>query len=652
MAKESPLLEKEKQIKEPKYSDKEQEYLGALRTKMEQARDSRDKGHDEFDGMSYVINYEKNEEVANTFIAPKKNKEDTNFQSGIIRQKLLALLSSLVNLNLAGDISAFDKDGLEVQQVGDAMEDVILKTNDLDMDEEKKYLRQYELLKHGTVFVEEIWDNKSKVEKKTTKMFDGKLDMKWKTKIKKAFARPVRNIVLGLNVYLGDITTYDISDQPFIFTVDVKPYQEAKRIFGKWDRWKFVPKELVNFEPTESIGRFNPNWRLLESEGEQVEIVRYQDKWNNEFAIVMNGVLMTPVGLPLPWGYEDYNIVQQNLEPINAKFAYGKSMVSKVRNKAALLDEMLRLAVLKTQKSFMPPYLNVSGRILSNRIFMPGKISHGIAPGSLVPISEKEVQGVTNSEFSMIKEITESINNETVSPTFQGQRAEGNPTATEIIELQRQAKLALGLTIFSVSMLEWKLEWLRLNNILVHWFEEEDEVVDKARGILKSKFRKVSVPRNIEGEGQGQRIVIPTKRIPSSEAILKVEDALSQEQGKPVRVIFLNPEEIKSAKLTWQIVVRPRERTTSELGKLLFRAEMADVQAFGPLLKLDYLAERFASVWEENDQKMFKTTEELQQEAAQAAQQVQQIEQGAAAPSPSEQRTPGQGVPQPTPVNV
>jgi len=144
----SPLLEeKEKQIPPPVYTKEEETYLKGLRTRMENARNMRDRDHDEFDGMDYITYYERNEQVANTFIEPKRNKEDTTFQSGTVRQKLFAVLSALVNLDLSGDIAAFDKDGLEIQAVGDAMEDIILKTKELDVDDEKKYLRQYELLK-------------------------------------------------------------------------------------------------------------------------------------------------------------------------------------------------------------------------------------------------------------------------------------------------------------------------------------------------------------------------------------------------------------------------------------------------------------------------------------------------------------------------
>ena len=430
------------------------------------------------------------------------------------------------------------------------------------------------------------------------------MNVTWTEKNQKAFARPTRNILPGLNVYLGDLTKYDVSEQPYIFTVDVKPYEEAKSIFGKWDRWKSVPRKLVQVDESLSVTfAYNPNWRLIESREDYVEIIRYQDKWNNEFAVILNGVLMTPIGLPLPWGYEDYNIVQQNLEPIHAKFAYGKSLVARIRNKAALLDELLKLAVLKTQKSFMPPYVNISGRVLSNRVLMPAKITYGIQPNTLVPINDKEAQGINQAEFAMIQEIQESINSETTSPTFQGQQAEGNPTATEIIELQRQAKMVLGLTVFSVSMLEWKLEWLRLKNILAHWFSPEDQVVDEARGILKSRFRQVSVERSVEGEGMGRRIIVPTEQIPSPEAIMQAEDALGREQGVPIRLIFLNPSEVTKAQLVWQITVRPKERKTSEVSKLMFREEMLDIMPLQP--NFQYLQERAASVWEEDPRKLF-----------------------------------------------
>lgn len=616
----SPLLETENEITErPDYSPEEEKYLGRLKTVMESARDARDQTHDELDGMDYSTYYQTNERIANTFIQPKRNKEDSNFQTGVIRQKLFTLLAQIANLNLAGDISAFDKDELKIASLGNAMEDIILKTKQLDNDDEKMYLRQYELLKHGTVFVEEIWDDKQKKQKKLKKKFDGKVSgASWSTKLKKAFARPTRNIIPGLNIYLGDLTKYNINDQPRIFTVDVIPYEEAEAMFQDWERWVNVPKKLVRTDDTEK--KITKDWTLLQVEDNFVEILRMQDKWNNEFALLLNGVLMTPVGLPLPWGYDEYNIAQQNLEPIHAKFAYGKSLVARLRNKTALLDEMLKLAVLKTQKSFMPPYLNVSGRVLSNRVLMPGKMTYGVQPGTLIPINEKETQGVTQAEFAMIQHIETTIDAED-SPKMPGSGHSGRPNVNEILEYQRQAKLLTGLTIFAVTMLEWKLEWLRLKNVLANWFNPDDQEVDTVRGILKDKYRQAGVDRPIEGEGMGRRIVIPTKQIPSGQAIMKSEDALTQEQGVPVRLTFIDPDQVCSAELIWQIIVRPQEKANTETQKLMFEKFMQDAGLFFPdMLDRDYLSQEFAEAWQKDPNKVFKSKDQQQIDQMKAAQ--------------------------------
>lgn len=592
----SPLLkETDDIVPSVVYSREEEIYIRNLHARMERAKAARDTQHIEFDGMDYLTYYEKNEALANTFIEPKKNKEDSNFQSGTIRTKLMALLASVNSLDLSGDISAFDKNQLEIQALGDAMEDVILKTNELDVDDEKKLLREYELLKQGTVFVEEVWNERNKKIKNLSSKFNGKVAIKWQTQIKKAFARPTRNIIPGKNIFLGDLSKYNISDQPFIFTLERIPYYEAELLFKDWDRWKYVSKDLKSFDSSNLL----QNWQLLDDDKESVEILRYQDKNENEFAVSINGILMTPAGLPLPWGYEDYNIVQQNLEPIHSKFAYGKSLVFRIRNKVAIFDEMMKLGVLKTQKSYIPPKFNLTGRILSNRVFMPGKMNHGVDPRLILNADDKEVQGVTQAELAMVQELKESIDTETTSPTFLGQQAKGNPTATEIVEMQRQAKQLLGLTIFAMSMLEWKLEWLRLQNLIANWFNPLDTAVDGIR-----KYQQISVQRPIEGEGMGQRMVIPTQNVPlSPEAIMQAEEVLSQETGQPVRLIFINPEEITSSKLTWQIVVRPREKRTSETDKLLFRAFMADALPLQP--NIQELQQEFAGVWNKNPQKLF-----------------------------------------------
>ena len=605
----SPLMQlpEEETIETPNYSEEEQRYLSNLQKRLENAKLMREQPHPEFDDMTYLQYWQKNEDLANTKIKPKVNKQDIQFQFGTLRTKLFAFLSSLLGLNLSGDITAYNESDVEINRLGDAMEDIIDKTDELDEDEEKKMLRQYELLKQGDVFCEDIWDEKWMIEKDPMKNYNGEFrNVKIKSREVKGMGRPVRNIISGLSVYLGDLTKYLISDQPYIFTAETKRYDETEKIYGKCENWKYVSKKMRPWSGDSDKAMTMNAWRLLDTTQENTcEIIKYQDKPNFEYQTVINGVPMWPIGFPFPWGYNEYTITQQHFKPIRHDFAYGKSFTFENKNPIQVLDEMMRMILLKTMKSLLPPYINTSGRVITSKVLMPGEISMGIQPNTLIPISPQEVQGVTNAEFQIVQELIKTIDMQTASQTFTGGREEGQVTATQIVELQRQARIMLGIVILSASLLEKKLITLRLMNILKYWFDPIDNVVDKARNILRNKYRIISRQRNIEGEGMGLRFVVPTEELPTSEQIMANENQMKTEMGVPVRIIALNPQEISQTKLTWVISVNPREKRSSEMSKLMFKAEIQDAIALGLQLNPAYISERFAETWGEDPSKLF-----------------------------------------------
>lgn len=581
------------------YNDEDQEYIGELKERLTKARDLREQQHDFFDGMTYSQYYESNKKGALTYIEPKKDKYDNNFQSGTIRSKLFALLSHVNNLNLSPDVSAFDSENVEVQSLGNALEQIIYKTEEVEVDEEKKIQRQYELLEQGTVFVEEVWCEKNKKVKKGGK-FKGNSDIKWTELIKKSLPYPERNVISGLGVYLGDVRQYFIEKQPYIFTVETMPYKMAEKIFGKWDRWEYVPETIVRNPDTEINQTYG--WQITELEDDKVEVIRYQDLPNNEYAVIINGILMTPAGLPLQWGWEGYNITQQNLEIMDSNFAYGKSMVARLKSNTAILDEMLRLAVLKTQKSFSPPYLNISGKVISSKVFMPGKITNGILPNQLQPLGS-ETMGVTGPEMSMIQKLEMINDTNSISPSFQGQQAQGDTTATEVLQMQRQSKMLANNLVTACSLLEYKCSWLRLFNILNNWFDPVDTTVNEANELV-NKYRSVNRETPIEGRGMGRTMVIPSKEYMTPMDVKNRENEMQKSTGKPVRMIMVNPELVKSSKYIWQIAIKPREKRTSELDKLMMREMVTDYMTVSQLQSA-YLKEKWANAWDLDPTKVF-----------------------------------------------
>ena len=576
---------------------KEKEADEIIHKRLQLARDNREKPHEKLDGQTYSEYFKSNERGANTYIKPKKNKYDNNFQSGTIRNKLMPVVSNIANQNLSPDIGAHDTDNVKIHRLGNAMEHIVYKTEELEGDEEKKIARTWELIKQGDIFVQEVWQEKWMKQKKMKKKFDGKLNAEWKERLVKGLAQPERNIISGLGVYLGDIRQPEMEKQPYIFTVEIMPYENAKQIFGKWDRWKYVPKKIVKNEQVEC------GWNITELEDDSVEIIKYQDKPNNEYAVFVNGIRMTPAGLPFQWGWDGYNIVQQGLEDISPTFAYHKSMVARMKTDVALKDELLRLAVFLTKKAGDPPRANLSGRVISEKTFMPGVYTKGINPNQVPLMDANAQQGMTSPMNAMIDKIDKTIDEQSVPPAYQGQQGT-EKTATQYLGDMKQAQAAIGLMITKCGLLEWKLSWLRLPNIIENWFNPIDTIVDEVRNELKNKYRTVNRETQIEGEGLGNTMIIPTEdNIPSQE-IYDREEELTKTTGSPTRIIYVNPKLIKSLKLVWTIVIRPREKMTSELGKLVFERYLQGLSIF-PDVNWSQAGEDFAQVWEKDAKKIF-----------------------------------------------
>jgi hypothetical protein len=158
------------------YKEEDKEYLGFVQSRLESAKIQKNQVWPEYNGKNYYQIYTENERIANTMLEPKKNDDDVIVSAGTVEAKLDALLANINNLDLSADIFAFDKENNKIQELGEALEDIIAMTEELDGeggDEEKKMLRQRELLKQGTVFVQEEWLKLWETKKKLKEGYNG-----------------------------------------------------------------------------------------------------------------------------------------------------------------------------------------------------------------------------------------------------------------------------------------------------------------------------------------------------------------------------------------------------------------------------------------------------------------------------------------------
>lgn len=597
----------------PPDSSEDRAYDLARINEMVTARNVRETPHDEFDGMTYIQRCEANRKLANTFIQPKKNKEDTNYQGGTVRQKLNTYLSYLNNISIDAEVRAFDDKNVEDVSLGSSLSDIIQDSNVHDKDEEKRLYRQYVLLEQGEVFIEEIWHEYYETVKDVKVAFDGTnfKEVSWDERSVMKEKGATRRILLNENVYLGDITIMEIEDQPFIFTVEQVDRSVAEQMYGTWERWKYVPKTIKFLDQPILASLYNQNFSLTEVQKNQCEIVKYQCKVRNEFAIYINGVRMTPVGLPIPrkWGASGdevhYNVTKQILGIISPFFAYGKGIPAVLKVKAYILDEMNRLAILKTQGSFQPARWNMTGTVLSNRIFMPGKIANGLDGSKIGTLTD--INGMTRSELQMIQYIQKGIDDDAapaaaIQGTFAG--AGNRISATQVQAMKSQAELMMVLTLFAATNLEIKLGTLRLYNILENFFDPIDVQLNEAKNGLVKKYRSVSVDKQIPGFGQGQSVIDVTDQPMSAGDINMRREQIETRTGKPTILSVINRDVLKSLYRYFYVTALPKPKKNSDLTKVLFNDMLNQARTF-PNLNNDYMAERFAAVWGEDPSKMF-----------------------------------------------
>lgn len=638
----SDLLKDTPIVDAPKYSQDETIYIGRLLSNILKAKIDRDSKKTEFNGMSYLEWFRNNEQIANTTILRDKTNTDLAIHSGTVEQKLLTILAEINRLNLTGEVRVFDKESNELQELGVAITDIVHKTEEIEEDQEKKLIRQLELLKQGTVFIQDNWVKKWKKDKVLKgQKFKGQISgTEWETKLEKIFDGPERNVLYGPGVYLGNIKEFEMKNQPFIFTMKLTSYNEAKSRFGAtdsegkdiWERWKNVPRNRVQMVDQDNLQGMDigAGWSLNDLDSDMVEELHYQDQLNNEYQIFLNGVAMLPIGFPLseitPNGM--FNVDKQVLQVINPFFPYGRSFIAKTEQLSKLLDEMIKLLLIKTRKSIHPPYANISGKVISEKSLMPGAISMGIDPGALVAIGQ-EGQGVTASEYQMLRELREDIDRVTVSPQMAGQSGKSGTTAFEVSLLQQQAQKNISLILFACSLLEKKVTWLRANYVLANYFEPIGTKVDEVRNELVNIYRTTSLKTQIPDRGVGSRKIIPIDK-----AEMTAEDIYNEEEYNgtplpvegqrrktreeldmdPLQIVYIDLDILKNCKYMFFVEVDAKPRDTSTNAKLMFREELRDLQSMqqmGSQLNMEGVQDEYAKIFNKRKEKMFTKVEPI-----------------------------------------
>jgi hypothetical protein len=501
------------------------------------------------------------------------------------------------------------------------MSDMVKKSREIENYDKKRPIIYREMVSQGDVFVEEVFIEDfrevplEQLEWDPTK--DGIADFSFKKRLQKVYSGCASRMVNGKKIYLGNIRCEYAEDQDLIAVLNIYSRDRAESIYGKWERWKYVPKTIETTEAFENDGTTYKDWNLVTigDSGDRVAEIRIYEPRKNRFMIMLNGVMMLPINYPLTsLCPTDNPIAQGKYEPIS-DFAYSKSQPSKTKVDQEVIDEFTKLAVEKTRQSFKPPMGNTTKKVFSQSIFLPGKITPNVSPNQLFPLLGDRSYGINAAEFSFYELIKRSIDEKSVNPNFSGDVVEKEQTLGEVMEMKQQSMMKLALAIDGIMNLERRMTWNRIYNILQNWTKPVDQSIDTVRGGVKDVYRNFSVQTTVDNGEKGIKMFRLTKDdYPSVADQAEEGDLLSKQYRMPVRIVYMDPELLATLKYNWFILINPTPKSNDKLSQLLFVQNVVKaMEIFGPeSLNLDYIKQRFAILINEDYNKFFKKMDIMQ----------------------------------------
>lgn len=644
------------------YSKEAQDYINFRRQRMVAARDTRDTSHDEFDGMGFLKWFEVQKKADDQYVAPRKNAQDTSINTGTVRDKDNSLLEYAMKFDFEPIACVYDQDDTMLEELADTAEDMVRKSKEIETYRDKAKLIYRSMIAFGTAMVEDMWVERWIIEKTIKAGFKaglGSNKVEWEQKLVKQYDGCQAKLWDLRKIYFGDIRKFflnGVQGQPYIFSVEYESYDTVKQMFGGWDRWKNVPHYVVSTPELSSTLVFTTWWTLRPISMNYVEIVRYYDPIANEFAITLNGVDMLPImekkvtgedgvektlvsGFPLtevsPSGYIPF--AKFDLEPMH-DFVYSKSQPAKMRVWGDIENMYIKLMLGMMKQKAKPTMGNKSGRMFDETVTDPGRVINDIRDGDLFPVLPN-FNGATTADFSFYELIKKELDKNSVERSFQGMDNQPqNETATADLNDIKASSLKVAAMIDGICSGENQLNWLRTYNIIHNWTKPIDTQIDVLKKELQNKYRTVTLETEVDGGQKAIKKIVFTKDTTmtsqdihqkemyirkgekSPKKLHKQLDGIPNDQ-KETRLVFLNPEQLRTLKLWWYYDCVPVPNDSDPLAYLMFAKQITDATTFfgAESLQVKKLKYKFASKTGDDFDNWFINDQELQQKQQQMA---------------------------------
>lgn len=481
----------------------------------------------------------------------------------VTRNKVVATVAQFVASGIGLDFAAVDQSERIDRGMSKMAEDVYewsLDREEFDYNIGRAIL---EMVVSGTVHLMETLTWQTRTVKDILDIDFETMEVETETRERVDFKGTKFEIVPNEEIYPGDVYIPEVQDQPFYFRRKVTNYASAKATFGKFKRFKHVEKGTRSFFGTEDDGK-----EQEQDSDDKVEILWYINRPKDQMAMVINGILMTPAGYPMPYPHKKYPFAKSVYEMFaDTRYYYGDSLPHKIGDEQEVENHLWRHFMDSEDLKLRPPLFSTTRELSGQDTIVPGAFAT-IEPNDEVQTIPELTRGVSGDDMALLEANRRQADESSVDPLLSGQQAGGDTTATEVRTIVGSAERIRGYNEQFIGHLLVQFAKLRLANMF--WFIAHDE---DFRTIVRNNVR-------IKGGSQtGRREIVfvhafemPKDPLEASKMIKSKE----KKAGDDVQFIY-TPMELMDKfdyHVTISAVPKPRQTSASRLARAIAKYQL------------------------------------------------------------------------------
>lgn len=519
----------------------------------------------EFNDMSLQGISERDQKLFNSYVEPKSEDPDESWMwngvKPVTRNKIISIAAHATAALIYPNVFAQNKNDEEDKGAAQVMRELI-EYNIQNSDYEETFL--FGIIAACVNPCVYLQSEFSEVQM-TIKEQNEKGTISTKEIIDDVLSGFKTNLIPTDEMLIANIYQYEHQRQRFTIHRRFIEYDEAERIHGDHKNFEFV-KPGVKAIYSELDGQFydTHDTELVTL----VEEVTYRNRLEDTEVPFINGIYLGEDNVDgNPFKHRDtqnrpkYPEAKGGYEPIDEKrFYYYKSAVSKLAPDQQLTDRLWRIGMDASMLQSMPPLAISGNETVNSSVMFPSSVNV-FKPDTKVQPINGGISAVP--AFNAIQMLDKDMADSAQDRERSGQSGQVPKTAREVMILDKNAEIAMGLFKKMIKTLVQDFGYLMIDDIIQH--DTIADVEEITGGKTRETYKTFILPeKSSDGKKVTKKIVMDPNMIGQQfssleEAQQSSFDMMLQEGGfdGKTRIFRVNPETFRE--LSFKLSVNPDE---------------------------------------------------------------------------------------------